>query len=118
VANTGEGGHDLTVDDTYLSLVDGDGARIPADYESIEMATVVFGGEGDFEATIPLDEDATEDDLADYTFQVGQDGYEPAPIPLSGTVPEPAYPLNLTMPASARARVIGGPRRSATSTAP
>ena len=109
VANTGEGGHDLTVDDTYLSLLDGDGARIPADYESIEMATVVFGGEGDFEATIPLDEDATEDDLADYAFQVGQDGFEPAPIPLSGTVPEPAYPLNLTMPASAAGEVIGGP---------
>jgi hypothetical protein len=92
-----------------VSLLDGDGARVPADYESLEASTVVFGGEADFEATIVLDAEATEDDLADYTVQVGEPGYVPADIPLSGAVPEPAYPLNLTMPASVSGEVIGGP---------
>ena len=109
MANTIEGGKDLTVDSSYLSLIDGEGARIPSDYEAVETATVVFGGQGDFEATLPLDEDVTEDDVADYTFQVGQDGYEPAAIPLAGTMADPAYPLNLTMPPSVAGDVIGGP---------
>jgi len=109
VANTGEGGVDMDVDYQLVSLLDGDGARVPADYESLEASTVVFGGEAEFEATILLDADATEDDLADYTFEVGEQGFVPAEIPLSGAVPEPAYPINLTMPASVSGTVIGGP---------
>jgi hypothetical protein len=110
VADTGEGGRDLTIDSSYLSLLDGDGGRIPADYESTETATVVFGGESDLEATIPLDEEVTEDDLEDFTLVVGQDGKEPAPIPFSGTVPESGYPITLTgMPAAVPGEVIGGP---------
>ena len=110
VANTGEGGRDQAVSFERLSLLDGDGGVIPGDYDTIADDTVVFGGQGEFEATFPLDEEATEDDLADYTFQVGEDGKEPAPIPLSGTVPESGYPITLTgMPAAVPGEVIGGP---------
>ena len=109
VANTGEGGTDQNVSNELLSLLDGDGARIAAGYDSVEADTVVFGGQGEFEVTFVLDEEATEDDLADYAFQVGEVGKVPAPIPLSGMVPEPAYPLTLTMPASVAGEMIGGP---------
>jgi hypothetical protein len=110
VANTGEGGTDQDVSYELLSLLDGDGGVIAGDYDTLEADTVVFGGQGAFEATFPLDEDATEDDLADYMFQVGADGKEPAPIPFSGTVPESGYPITLTgMPAAVPGEVIGGP---------
>src|SRR5262245_373212 len=110
VANTGEGGKDQAVTFERLSLLDGDGGVIAGDYDTIEDDTVVFGGTGDFEATFPLDEAAEEDDLADYTLQVGEDGKEPAPIPLSGSVPESGYPITLTgMPAAVPGEVIGGP---------
>jgi hypothetical protein len=108
VANTGEGGTDQDVGWELLSLLDGDGARIPADEYAFERETVVFGGQGEFEVAFPLDEDATEEDLADYTFQVGADGYEPAPIPLSGTMAEPAYPITLTMPGPLGGNMLGG----------
>jgi hypothetical protein len=110
VANTGEGGTDQDVSYELMSLLDGDGGVIAGDYDTLEQDIVVFGGQGDFEATFPLDEEATEDDLADYTFQVGGEGKEPAPIPFSGTVPESSYPITLTgMPAAVPGEVIGGP---------
>jgi hypothetical protein len=110
VANTGEGGTDQDVSYELLSLLDGDGGVIAGDYDTLEEDIVVFGGQGAFEATFPLDEGATEEDLADYTFQVGEDGKVPAPIPFSGTLAEAAYPITLTgMPTSVPGEVIGGP---------
>jgi hypothetical protein len=108
VANTGEGAHDMDVTAALFSLLDGDGARIAADYGAVEEATVVVGGRSEFEVAFVLDPQVTEDDLPDFTFQVGEEGRVPAPIPLSGTVPAPAYPVSLTMPAPVGGEMIGG----------
>jgi hypothetical protein len=108
VANTGEGGDDLTVSPWLLSLLDAEGSRVPAPPDALEEEIVVAGGRSEFEAVFLLDSEATEDDLADYTFQVGEEGNVPAPLPLSGTVPDPGYPITLTMPASVEGDMIGG----------
>jgi hypothetical protein len=109
VANDGEGATDLTVDQSRLSLLDVDGNRLAAPFETMEQDVVVVGGESDFEVAFVLDEDATDDDLPDYTFQVGDEGYEPAPIPLSGDVPVSGYPVTVTMPAAVDGEMNGGP---------
>lgn len=108
VANTGEGGDDLTVSPGLLSLLDAEGSRVPAPVDALEEEIVVAGGRSEFEAVFLLDSEATDDDLADYTFQVGEEGYVPAAVPLSGTVPDPGYPITLTMPAAVEGEMIGG----------
>jgi hypothetical protein len=109
VANTGEGGTDLTVTPWLLSLLDGDGGRVPAPMDALEEEIVVVGGDADFEATFELDEGTTAEDLEQYTVQIGEEGYVPAPIPLSGTVPVPGYPVTLTLPAEIGGVMNGGP---------
>jgi hypothetical protein len=109
VANTGEGGDDLTVSPPLLSLLDAEGRRVPAPPDALEEEIVVAGGRSDFEAVFLLDPEATEDDLADHTFQVGEEGYVPAAVPLSGAVPDPGYPITVPMPTTAvEGDMIGG----------
>jgi hypothetical protein len=109
VANVGEGGTDLTVSPWLLSLLDGDGTRLPAPFDALEEEVVVVGGDAGFEATFELDEGTAAEDLEGYTVQIGEEGYVPAPIPLSGLVPAPGYPVTLTMPAEVGGVMNGGP---------
>jgi hypothetical protein len=108
VVNTGTKPKDQNIGADLVSLLDADGARVPASYDGLDSTTVVAGGQADLEATFPLSEDVTADDLGDYGFQVGDEQSEPAVVPFSGEAPESPYPLKLTMPASVDGLILAG----------
>lgn len=108
VVNTGTKPKDQNIGTDLVSLLDADGARVPASYDGLDSTTVVAGGQADLEATFPLSEDVTADDLGDYGFQVGDEQSEPAVVPFSGEAPETPYPLKLTTPASVDGLVLAG----------
>ncbi|HET6952645.1 MAG TPA: hypothetical protein VFI47_19845 [Acidimicrobiales bacterium] len=118
VANTGEGAVDLDVTGDALSLLDADAFRIAPDDENPGLTgTVAAGGRSDFEVVFGLEDEIEPDDLADYTVEIGSEGFEPAPVPLGGTQPVPAYPVTVTMPASVDGLVlssVSGQRGAAT----
>jgi hypothetical protein len=81
-------------------LLDGDDFAISAEPNDEGDDVLAVGGRSSFEAVFPLDDGVEADDLADYTFRVGTDGYVPALVPLSGEAPSPDYPLAVTVPES------------------
>jgi hypothetical protein len=101
VANTGEDAADLPMLADRLWLLDGDGFAIAAEMGTGgEGDTLAAGGQSSFEVVFPLETGIEATDLEGYSFQVGVEGVVPATVPLSGELPEPAYPLTLTMPDS------------------
>lgn len=105
VVNAGDAPKDLDVGPELVSLLDADGAQVPADgpgldESGLEGTTVVAGGRAELAATFTVGEDVAADDLGDYAFQVGDERSEPAIVPLGGEMEASPYPLKLTMPAS------------------
>ena len=100
VANTGDDAPELRMSSDRLWLLDGDDFAIPAEPDYDGDDTLAVGGRSSFETVFPLDDGVEADDLADYTFRVGSDGYVPALVPLSGEPPPSDYPLAVTVPES------------------
>jgi hypothetical protein len=99
VTNTGDMPHDLEVASELVSLLDGEGHRVETAMDGLEPATVAANGESDFEATFGLEDETTAEDLADYSFQVGDEQVEPGIVPLSGEAPDLPYPITVKLPA-------------------
>lgn len=106
VANTGVDAPELRMSSDRLWLLDGEDFAIPAEPNYDGDDTLAVGGRSSFETVFPLDDGVEADDLADYTFRVGSEGYVPALVPLSGEQPPPDYPLAVTVPESIDGHIL------------